>query len=36
LKRYLTDQGYAVETVPDATSMERGPTRERYDLLVSI
>jgi two-component system, OmpR family, phosphate regulon response regulator OmpR len=34
LKRYLTDQGYAVETVPDATSMERSRTRERFDLLV--
>jgi two-component system, OmpR family, phosphate regulon response regulator OmpR len=34
LKRYLTDQGYAVEAVPDATSMERSRTRERFDLLV--
>ncbi len=34
LKRYLTEQGFAVETVPDAAAMDRSLTRVRHDLLV--
>ena len=34
LKRYLSEQGYTVQTVPDAASMKRLMTRENFDLLV--
>jgi len=34
LKRYLSEQGFAVDTVPDAPSMDRSLARVRYDLLV--
>ena len=34
LDRYLTEQGYAVRTVSDATAMDRQLAHERYDLLV--
>ncbi|HUP96310.1 MAG TPA: two-component system response regulator OmpR [Usitatibacter sp.] len=34
LKRYLTDQGFAVDTVPDAPAMDRQRARVRYDLMV--
>ena len=34
LQRYLTEQGYAVSSVPDAVAMDRLLSRERYDLLV--
>ena len=34
LKRYLSDQGYAVDTVPDASAMDRQRARVRYDLMV--
>jgi len=34
LKRYLAEQGFAVDTVPDATAMDRQMARVRYDLLV--
>ena len=34
LKRYLGEQGFAVDTVPDAQAMERQRQRVRYDLLV--
>jgi two-component system phosphate regulon response regulator OmpR len=34
LKRYLSEQGFAVDTVPDAQAMERGLQRVRYDLMV--
>ena len=34
LKRYLSEQGYTVQTVPDAVSMKRLMTRENFDLLV--
>ena len=34
LKRYLSEQGFAVDTVPDAPAMDRGLARVRYDLLV--
>ena len=34
LKRYLSEQGYAVQTVADATAMRRLMTRENFDLLV--
>jgi two-component system phosphate regulon response regulator OmpR len=34
LKRYLSEQGFAVDTVPDAGAMDRSLTRVRYDLLV--
>ncbi len=34
LKRYLTEQGFATETVPDAPAMERALQRVRYDLMV--
>lgn len=34
LKRYLTEQGLVVDTVPDATAMDRNLARTRYDLLV--
>ena len=34
LKRYLGEQGFAVDTVPDAAAMDRQRARVRYDLLV--
>lgn len=34
LKRYLTEQGFAVDTVPDGAALDRALTRSRYDLLV--
>jgi len=34
LKRYLSEQGFAVETVPDVQAMERALSRVRYDLAV--
>ena len=34
LKRYLSEQGYTVQTVPDAVSVKRLMTRENFDLLV--
>ncbi len=34
LKRYLGEQGFAVDTVPDAVAMERQMGRVRYDLVV--
>jgi two-component system, OmpR family, phosphate regulon response regulator OmpR len=34
LKRYLGEQGFAVDTVPDAAAMDRQMQRMRYDLIV--
>lgn len=34
LKRYLTEQGFAVDTLPDGVGIDRAFTRNRYDLLV--
>jgi two-component system phosphate regulon response regulator OmpR len=34
LKRYLTEQGFTVDTVPDASAMDRQMGRVRYDLVV--
>ncbi len=34
LKRYLSEQGFAVDTVADAAAMDRGLARVRYDLIV--
>ncbi len=34
LKRYLTEQGFAVETVPDGAAMDHNLRRSRYDLVV--
>jgi two-component system phosphate regulon response regulator OmpR len=34
LKRYLTEQGFAVDTVADSQAMDRQLTRARYDLMV--
>ena len=34
LKRYLGEQGFAVDTVPDASAMDRQMARVRYDLMV--
>ena len=34
LNRYLTEQGYVVRTVSDATEMNRQLARERYDLMI--
>jgi two-component system phosphate regulon response regulator OmpR len=34
LKRYLGEQGFAVDTVADAAAMDRQFQRQRYDLLV--
>ena len=34
LERYLSDQGFAVKAVPDATALDRALERELYDLLV--
>jgi two-component system phosphate regulon response regulator OmpR len=34
LKRYLTEQGFAADTVPDGRALDRALTRNRYDLVV--
>jgi two-component system phosphate regulon response regulator OmpR len=34
LKRYLSEQGFVVDTVPDAPAMDRQLQRVRYDLMV--
>ncbi len=34
LKRYLTEQGFAVETLPDGQGLERAFSRNRFDLMV--
>jgi two-component system phosphate regulon response regulator OmpR len=34
LKRYLAEQGFAVDTVPDSLAMDRQMQRVRYDLVV--
>ena len=34
LKRYLMEQGFAVDTVPDGQALDRAFTRNRYDLVV--
>jgi two-component system phosphate regulon response regulator OmpR len=34
LKRYLTEQGFGVETVPDGGAMDHNLKRTRYDLVV--
>ena len=34
LKRYLSEQGFAVDTVADAAAMDRQLQRSRYDMLV--
>jgi two-component system, OmpR family, phosphate regulon response regulator OmpR len=34
LKRYLTEQGFGVETVPDGAAMDHNLRRTRYDLVV--
>ena len=34
LKRYLTEQGFAADTVQDGVAMDRAFTRNRYDLVV--
>ena len=34
LKRYLSEQGFSVDTVPDAGAMDRQMGRVRYDLIV--
>ena len=34
LKRYLTEQGFAADTVPDGAGLDRALTRSRYDLVV--
>jgi len=34
LKRYLSEQGFAVDTVQDAAAMDRQQQRVRYDLMV--
>jgi two-component system phosphate regulon response regulator OmpR len=34
LKRYLSEQGFTVETVPDVQAMDRALARVRYDLVV--
>ena len=34
LKRYLTEQGFAADTVPDGVALDRAFTRNRYDLMV--
>src|SRR6476659_7068461 len=34
LKRYLSEQGFAVDTVADAAAMDRQQGRVRYDLMV--
>jgi two-component system phosphate regulon response regulator OmpR len=34
LKRYLTEQGFATDTVPDGAALDRALARNRYDLVV--
>ena len=34
LKRYLSEQGFAVDTVPDGHALDRAMARNRYDLMV--
>jgi len=34
LKRYLTEQGFSADTVPDGAALDRALTRNRYDLVV--
>ena len=34
LKRYLTEQGFAADTVPDGPALDRALNRNRYDLIV--
>ena len=34
LKRYLSEQSYVVDTVPDGAAMDSSLARERYDLMV--
>ena len=34
LKRYLADQGFVVDAVPDGAGMDRSLARERYDLMI--
>ena len=34
LKRYLTEQGFAADTVPDGQALDRTMARSRYDLVV--
>ena len=34
LKRYLSEQGFTVEALPDVAALDRALARERYDLLV--
>ncbi len=34
LKRYLTEQGFAADTVPDGVALDRALARNRYDLVV--
>ncbi|MCE2724084.1 MAG: two-component system response regulator OmpR [Burkholderiales bacterium] len=34
LKRYLTEQGFAADTIPDGQALDRALTRNRYDLVV--
>ena len=34
LKRYLTEQGFGVDTVPDGAAMDRALERMRYDIVV--
>jgi len=34
LKRYLMEQGFAADTVPDGQALDRAFTRNRYDLVV--
>lgn len=34
LKRYLMEQGFAADTVPDGQALDRALTRNRYDLVV--
>jgi two-component system, OmpR family, phosphate regulon response regulator OmpR len=34
LKRYLTEQGFAADTVPDGQALDRAFSRSRYDLVV--
>ena len=34
LERYLSEQGFAVQAVPDAVAMDRALARERFDALI--
>jgi two-component system phosphate regulon response regulator OmpR len=34
LKRYLSEQGFAADTVPDGAALDRAFSRNRYDLVV--